>query len=143
MVQAISALSTEQLQKVVNWCHIQPVLLCVLFGSQATGKVHAQSDVDLAFWPSQPLPARLKLRWLCELEELLAQEVNLIMITPALNPVLGFEIQRDGRLLFEREPGLWQHRRAQLWHVYNDSLPFRRAAYQQLQQWAAEVRRGA
>jgi len=116
---------------------------CVLFGSQATGKVHAQSDVDLAIWPSQPLPTQMKLHWLQALEELIAQEVNLILVSPDLNPVLGFEIQRDGRLVFEREPELWQHRRAQLWHAYNDSLPFRRAAHQRLRQWAEEVLLGA
>ncbi len=138
----MNALSMEQLQKIANWCQDQPVHLCVLFGSQATGKVHAQSDVDLAIWPSQPLSTRTKLRWLAALAELLRPAVNLVLISPELDPVLGFEIQRHGQLIFEREPGLWQHQRAQLWHVYNDSLPFRRAAYQQLKQWTAEVRSG-
>jgi hypothetical protein len=35
------------------WCSERPLCLCVLFGSQATGKTHAQSDVDLALWPSE------------------------------------------------------------------------------------------
>ena len=142
-MQAIPSITTEQLQKVATWCQDQPVRLCVLFGSQATGKVHAQSDVDLAIWPSQPLSTQLKLHWLQALEELFAQEANLILVSSELDPVLGFEIQRDGRLVFEREPELWQHQRAQLWHAYNDSLPFRRAAQQRLRQWAAEVLLGA
>lgn len=35
-------------QKLRIWCQDRPVRLCVLFGSQATGKTHSRSDVDLA-----------------------------------------------------------------------------------------------
>lgn len=142
-MQTLPLLTTTDRQKLTAWCQEHPVRLAVLFGSQATGKVHQQSDVDLALWPDQPLATRSKLRWLRELEDLLRQEVNLILVSADLDPVLGFEIQRNGQLIFEREPELWSHHRAQLWHSYNDSLPFRRAAYQRLRQFAEEVRRGA
>jgi hypothetical protein len=55
--------------------------------------------------------------------------------------VLGMEIVRHGRLIYERELELWLHHRAQLWHAYNDSLPFLRAARQRLREFAEEVRR--
>lgn len=35
-------------QRLKEWCRAQPVRLCVLFGSQATGRTHAGSDVDVA-----------------------------------------------------------------------------------------------
>lgn len=117
--------------------------LCVLFGSQATGKAHAQSDVDVAVWPAQPVSAATKLGWMRELQDLLEKDVSLVLVSPDLDPVLGFEIVRNGRLAFEREPGLWAHRQAQLWHAYNDSLPFRRAAREELRHFAQEVRRDA
>lgn len=126
-----------------TWCAEQPLLLCVLFGSQATGKTHPNSDVDLALWPDRPLPTAMKLRWARELATLLNREVNLVFVSPELDPVLGFEILRDGRLVFQQAPGLWQRRRAQLWHAYNDSLPFRRAAHQLLRQFVEEARHGA
>ncbi len=34
-------------QPVRDWCQQHPVQVCVLFGSQAIGKPHPQSDVDL------------------------------------------------------------------------------------------------
>lgn len=71
----------EFLLPVQTWCQNEPISLCVLFGSQATGKTHPHSDVDLAVW----------------LQE-----------------------------------------RSRLWHAYNDSLPFRRAAYKQLQKFIKE-----
>ncbi len=57
--------------------------------------------------------------------------------------MLGFEIVRDGRLIYEQAPELWFKHRAQLWHAYNDSLPFRMAAQEQLKQFAREVSHGA
>jgi predicted nucleotidyltransferase len=133
----------EVVQTLEEWCRRQPVRLCVLFGSQATGRTHPGSDVDVAVWPVEPLTTALKLDWVVELEDILGREVSVVLVSPDLDPVLGFEIVRDGRLVFESEPELWLRQRARLWHAYNDSLPFRRAARQQLREFAGEVRRGA
>jgi predicted nucleotidyltransferase len=110
-----------------RWCQDRPVALCVLFGSQVAGKPHPKSDIDLAVWR--------------ELETSLGQAVSLVLVSSDLDPVLGLEISRRGLPIFEAEPGLWAERRAQLWHAYNDSLPFRRAARQQLQEYAEDLRR--
>jgi predicted nucleotidyltransferase len=112
----------------------------VLFGSQATGKAHANSDVDLAVWPGVALSTATRLRWLRELQDLLDKEVSLVIVSPDLNPVLGFEIVRDGRLIFEEAPGMWHEHRLHLWHAYNDSLPFRRAARENLRKFAEEMK---
>jgi predicted nucleotidyltransferase len=138
----ITSMQAELIKNIQGWCAQRPLQLCVLFGSQATGKAHGRSDVDLAIWPIQPFPPRRKLTWLLELEMLLNKSVSLIIVSPDLNPVLGFEIVRDGRLLYEHQTGAWDKVRRQLWHAYNDSLPFRRAAREQLRQFAEEVRRG-
>ncbi len=124
-----------------NWCQTRPVRLCVLFGSQATGLTHPASDVDLAVWPAEPPDSRAKLRWLVELQNLLDKEVSLALVSPDLDPVLGMEIVRNGRVIFAVDPELWSKERAHLWHAYNDSLPFRRAAREQLRQFAEEIRR--
>lgn len=120
------------------WCESQPVRLCVLFGSQATGRTHAHSDVDLAVWPTELLTVAQKLQWVTELERLLHKDVSLAIVSPDLDPVLGFEIVKHGRLLFQRDPELWLKERSRIWHAYNDSLPFRRAAYKRLQQFIKE-----
>ena len=130
--------SPKEFLPIQDWCQEQPVRLCVLFGSQATGKTHAASDVDLAIWPLEPQSSAQKLQWVTELERLLQKEISLVIVSPDLDPVLGFEIVKDGRLLFQQEPELWLKERSRLWHAYNDSLPFRRAAYQQLQQFIKE-----
>lgn len=133
----------DLIERVENWCHTQPIALCVLFGSQATGQVRNDSDVDLAIWPAEAPTPSTRLGWLTELETLLAADVSLVLVSADLDPVLGMEIVRHGCLIFECEPELWTHRRQQLWHAFNDSLPFRRAARHRLHEFAEEVRRGA
>lgn len=130
--------SSEPFRRVQAWCQSQPIRLCVLFGSQVTGRTHAASDVDLAVWPAEPTSSLQKLQWVTELQNLLDTDVSLVIVSPDLDPVLGFEIVKNGRLLCQREPELWLRERARLWHAYNDSLPFRRAAYKRLQQFIQE-----
>jgi len=91
----------------------------------------------------QPFLPTRKLKWLTELETKLSRDVSLVVVTPELNPVLGFEIIHDGRLVYEEKEGMWADERARLWHLYNDSLPFRRALRRQLREFALEVHRGA
>jgi predicted nucleotidyltransferase len=122
-----------------DWCQARPIRLCILFGSQATGKTHPSSDVDLALWAAESPDSGTKLRWLIELQNLLDKEVSLALISPDLDPVLGMEIVRNGRVIFTTNPNLWLKERARLWHAYNDSLPFRRAAREQLRQFAEGI----
>ncbi len=142
-MQALTANVQQMMAKIAEWCRGRPVKLCVLFGSQATGRQRPDSDVDLAIWPDQAPSAQTKLTWLRELETLLGKSVSLALVSADLDPVLGFEIVRDGRLIYEQQAELWFKHRAQLWHAYNDSLPFRLAARKQLNQFAKEVSNGS
>lgn len=142
-MQSLSEDVQQMGAKIADWCSSQPVKLGVLFGSQATGRQRPDSDVDLAVWPMQKPSAQTKLTWLRELETLLGKPVNLVLVSADLDPVLGFEIVRDGRLIYEQQPELWFKHRSQLWFAYTDSLPFRQAAQKQLQQFAEEVRHGS
>ncbi|MFN3477057.1 MAG: type VII toxin-antitoxin system HepT family RNase toxin [Candidatus Methylomirabilales bacterium] len=75
----------------------------VAFGSRARGDGTGSSDLDvLVFAPGVDDP-------LLVLEEvqarLPAQEVDVHLFSPNLKPTLAFEILRDARVLYEREPG--------------------------------------
>lgn len=142
-MQTLTENGQQMMAKIADWCRSQPVKLCVLFGSQATGRQRPDSDVDLAIWPLQKPSAQTKLAWLRELENLLDKPVSLALVSADLDPVLGFEIVRDGRLVYELQPELWFKHRSQLWFAYTDSLPFRQAAQKQLQQFAEEVQHGS
>lgn len=55
-----------------------------------------------------PSPPLTRLRWLRELETALDQDVSLVLASQDLDPVLGFEIMRQGYLVFEDTPGKWE-----------------------------------
>ncbi len=129
-------LSENELTLIAHWCEQRPLRICVLFGSQATGKTHPNSDVDLAVWLDGSVAPEQKLQWVTELSLLLNNDVSLVIVSPDLDPTLGFEIVKNGRLLYQQEKELWFKERSRLWHAYNDSLPFRRAARQQLKKFA-------
>ncbi len=132
-----------ELHLLADWCRQRPLRLCVLFGSQATGKARARSDVDLAIWPIEAMTLDQRLQWLMELENMLGRDVSLVAVTPRLNPTLGFEIVKHGIVVHEAEPDLWQRERSRLWHLYCDSLPFRRAARRTLDKFVEELKHGA
>ena len=102
----------EFLLPLQNWCQNQPISLCVLFGSQATGKTHSHSDVDLAVWPTESSTSAQKLQWVTDLERILDKDVSLVIVSPELDPVLGFEIVKNGRLLYQQEPEQWLKERS-------------------------------
>jgi len=129
--------------RLADWCRRRPLRLAVLFGSRARGDAQPTSDVDLAVWvPELPSPQE-RLAWRHELATLVEVEAQLVFVTPRLDPVLGLQISREGLELFEIEPGTWIAERVRLWHLFQDSLPFLRAARRQLLELAAEVRDGA
>jgi predicted nucleotidyltransferase len=128
---------------IASWCRERPVRLCVAFGSRALGKERPESDLDLAVWATPLPPAAERLRWLRELTDAAQFPVQLVFVTPRLDPVLGLQIARDGVLLHEAEKDSWTGERVRLWHLYQDSLPFLRAARRQLAAFAEQVRRGA
>ncbi|MCS6883453.1 MAG: nucleotidyltransferase domain-containing protein [Oscillochloridaceae bacterium] len=133
------AIAPERLAALRAWCAQRGIVVAALFGSRATGRASEQSDYDLALTPAPPPAERLD--WQAELEAILDRDVDLVFLSPETDPVLGWEIARNGRLLYEARPGDWAAWRARLWHAYNDALPFRRALEESLRRYAEEVRR--
>ena len=128
---------------VAAWAAERPIRLVVLFGSRAKGTHREESDVDLAVWPRTPPPPEERLRWLGELDALVDRDLSVVVVGNDIDAVLGFEIARSGRPLYQSRPELWETERARLWHAYEDSLPFRRAVREDLRRFADRVRRGA
>jgi len=141
-VKRAHELTREQLSAIESWAERHGFQLVVLYGSRARGEARPHSDFDVAVWPSAQEESLAPLKWVNELEDIVGADAQ-IAIMRNIDPVLGWEIGRDGTPLVEGEDGLWTRERLRLWHLYNDSLPFRRLLRQRLAEFAAEVRRGA
>lgn len=113
---------------VARWAQECPECrMLVLFGSHRKGSAHQDSDVDLAGCFDPLPPPRDRLRILGELQDRLGRRrADLVFVTPTTDPVLRFEIFRDGEPLYERESGLFVEERVRAVMLYEDALPFRR-----------------
>jgi uncharacterized protein len=94
----------EELKKLVHSLATeQGLYLIVLFGSQATGKVHLHSDIDLAVLKDKKLSpleiAKLQLEFIEVLGE---KNVEVVDLKQA-SPLLLRQIADQGKLLFEKE----------------------------------------
>jgi predicted nucleotidyltransferase len=81
--------------------------LVLLFGSQATGKTHKQSDYDVAYLSECPLTLMEESSLIVDLMPIFGTDaVDLISIHNA-SPLLAYEIARSAKTLYERIPGLF------------------------------------
>jgi predicted nucleotidyltransferase len=114
-------------EEVKLWCQARGIDLCILFGSQATGKVRANSDVDIAlFSATDPTLKDRLLRLYGELEDLFGYEVDLVIIERDTDPVLRLEIFQHGKPLYESQPGLFIQQRILAVKIFDDTEPLRR-----------------
>jgi uncharacterized protein len=82
------------------------ILAAYLFGSQSTGKAKPRSDLDLAvlLYPGQENDFPM-LELAVSLEKALGRRVDLVILNRA-GELLKYQVRRNGRLLYERDPRL-------------------------------------
>ena len=76
-----------------------------LFGSQAGGGVHRESDLDIAILAAAPLPAEIRRRVQEDLSVELRSDVDVVDLRSA-STVMRTQVVTKGVVLFEREPTL-------------------------------------
>lgn len=129
------------------FCREQGISLAILFGSRATGQVHAGSDWDLAVWvederllESGLAAARRKrklIRNCCNY--LQTGNLDLVILNRAA-PLIKYEVARKGKLLYEKEPGLFASFCSRALREHNDARLFYRATREYIHQVAEEWR---
>ena len=90
------------------FCRYPSVKLAYLFGSQAQGLAGRQSDFDFAVYAAEKNPARLfdlKLELLGKLGKIFGEDkIDVVILNTARQPELKYNIIKDGRLIYEKEP---------------------------------------
>ena len=98
--------------------------MLILAGSVARGTATALSDIDLGVLCEGEFdPDAL---YLAIAPKLGTDRIDLINLRRA-SPVLAFEIARGGKLLFEREPGIFRDFQSLAYRRYCDTEKLRRA----------------
>jgi hypothetical protein len=78
------------------------ILAVYLFGSAVTGRIHSESDLDLAIVPRHPDLHQRKLELLADLVRHRFDHVDLVIL-PTDNIVLQFEAVHQNRLIYQAE----------------------------------------
>ena len=80
------------------------ILLAFVFGSVAKGRERDESDIDIAilFSKSPSFDASFKVK--DEISDILKKEVDLAILNDT-SPILGMQVLKYGKLLFERNKG--------------------------------------
>jgi predicted nucleotidyltransferase len=109
-----------------------PLRLAVLFGSAATGRARAGSDVDVGIIPADPaLALHDELALAAALSAAVSAEVDLVRLD-ADAPLLGAQVAREGVCLLEAEPGVFAAFRAEaisLWLDFEETIAPHRALF--------------
>ncbi len=92
-----------QVQRVLQ--DLPELRLAILYGSAATGKIRADSDVDLALLFDHPVGPDQKMELITRLESELRRDVDLVDLF-LLNGTILKQILSKGRVLVQSAPGV-------------------------------------
>ena len=94
-----------------------------MFGSQAIGRAHAKSDIDLAYRSHVPLPLDREAQLILDLSSIFHTEhIDIVNITVA-PPLLRYAIFKDGIPLFEGAPSVFTSYAAYAFKQYVEAKP--------------------
>ncbi len=111
----------------------------VLFGSSVSGKTRRTSDTDIAVKLEQNTEVS-KLELIYELSELFrGKEIDLVVLTADTAPLLLYEIFSNGRLLYEKYPGIFDKERLKAWKRYIDTQKIRTLQKNYLKEFLEKV----
>ncbi len=121
--------------------------MLILFGSRATGHVHAESDWDFAaLYDEENRQPYMNDVWswfevptiLSHLFEISVQKIDVAELNRG-TPLLSYIVAREGKLLYEKQSGEFINFQCKAWKVYADTAKFRQAQQEAieltLQKW--------
>lgn len=113
--------------------------LVLLFGSQATGKTHSKSDVDIAYFGQEPLSLAEESKLVIDLMQAFRTDaVDLVSLQNA-SPLLRYQIAGSGRAIYELTPGLFTSFFIHALRQYEEAKPLFRLRSKYLDKRIAEI----
>jgi predicted nucleotidyltransferase len=122
--------------KVKDFCEENKIQLMVLFGSHAADKLHPKSDIDLAIKFDRGMEVS-KLELIYHLYDLFdGKDIDLVILTADIEPLLLYEIFSKGILLYEKNKGVFDRERLRAWKLYLDTKKLRIVQKKYLKEFA-------
>ena len=103
--------------------HHAYISLAILFGSHATGRATATSDLDLAVAAERPLSATEKMSLIDALALRFGCPIDIIDLTAVSGPILQQALCK-GRILLNKRPSLYAKLMLKMWYNQADFMPY-------------------
>ena len=104
-------------------CDESGLKLAILYGSAATGRMRAGSDVDIALLFDRPLSAQQKMELVLRLERELQRDVDLVDLFSLSGTILK-QVLRQGRALVQTKPGALAELVQRMIYNQADMMPY-------------------
>jgi predicted nucleotidyltransferase len=105
-------------------CRKHGVRMLVLHGSYVSGRANEKSDIDVGMMMSRKIGAKAYLNILSDFGELFGDKFDPVILNGA-EPLISYQVALHGKLLYEKEKGLFASFRTQAVARYHDSKKFR------------------
>ena len=110
---------------VQSFCERNDIELLILFGSHVSGEAHPGSDIDVAV-KFRGEAGVSKLELIYQLDDIFnGRDIDLVILTADTEPLLLYEIFSNGKLLYERSPGIFDAGKLRAWKLYLDTEKLR------------------
>ena len=106
--------------------------LVVLFGSQASGRTHQKSDVDIGYTSPQFIELDTRFDIINEFRDILKRDDIEFVDLSRISPVMKKIIADEGVVLYEREPGMFVSFQMYAFKLYVETKLLRELRYQSL-----------
>jgi predicted nucleotidyltransferase len=104
-----------------------------LFGSQATGKTHQKSDIDIAYLSEADLNLERESSLIFDLSAIFRNEnIDLLNLKNA-KPLLYYGVFKNCRVIFEKTPLIFQTLRAYAFKKYVETKPLYEERFKRLE----------
>lgn len=110
-------------KKIIELSEKYGLSLVVLFGSQATGKTHKDSDIDIAYIAHKKLDFDVKSSLNSDLTGVFGNERVDIVDMKTANPLLLRAIVRDAVVLYEKSRNIFDNIYVYAVKLYEESKP--------------------
>lgn len=115
------------------------IVFAALFGSHATGRTHARSDIDVAVLADRTLSPHDIAECAYEIAALLKQNGIEVADLHGASPLLMQSIARDGIVLYELEPHAFARFQMYAYKRFVETKPLRNLRRAALEKFAAAV----
>lgn len=113
----------DNIDKIKGLAEKYELKLLLQFGSSVTGKMHKESDVDVAYLSSRELSLREEASFVIELMPILKNKFIDIVNIHKAPPLLLYAISRQGKILYQATPTKFHEFRAYAFKRYIEAKP--------------------